>query len=182
MTEDSEELDNISVGEMGIVYDVMGEIEFLYDDLQEVMDDIEDREPATGNKILLKPEERSALLEFYTVGHARLEQVSANILAEELTDGEDRSTENCWDFFKNNITQSQREDMMFYAGAIDPGLKSEIEKVRKVRNQLVHNQDKRIYLENKTQTDIDRAFRCIENLNEVLKSYLSEENSSTSTS
>ena len=160
------------VGDSGadFSYSALSEIESLYDQLSDTFEEIQRREPATDNIVVLTPEERTELLEFYTVVHAHTEWVSACMLYESIADKENREPEPTLEFFREGLSQSKREELLFRAGLIDSGLKGEMAKIKSVRNQLVHEQQKRMYvnLDNKTDSDIDRAYHTVEELDERL--------------
>jgi hypothetical protein len=162
--------DDFFIGEGMIGYSALSEIESLYEQLSDSFEEVQDREPARDNIVVLKPEERTELLEFYAVVHAHIEWVSACLLYESIADKENRERKPTLDFFQDDLTQSKREELLFRAGLIDSGLKGEMAKVKSVRNQLVHEQQKRMFvnLDNKTKSDIDRAYDTVAELDEKL--------------
>jgi len=164
--------DDFFIGESGtsMACSALSEIESLYHQLSDSFDEIENREPARDNIVVLKPKERTELLEFYAVVHAHIERVSACMLYEDIADKENREAEPTLKFFQEDLTQAKREELLFRAGLIDSGLKGEISKVKSVRNKLVHEQQKRMFvnLDNKTKSDIDRAYDAVTKLNEGL--------------
>ncbi|MFC4989642.1 hypothetical protein [Saliphagus infecundisoli] len=158
--------EDIHLGDDGsIVYDGFGEIESLYDRLDSVITAIEDRN-TSGNDIILEPEERTCLLEFYVVGHAHLERLTAIILYETLG-GEERPPQNTIAFFRE-FSQARREDLLFHTGIIDSGLKGELSNIRQYRNDLVHAQHNRMYLPDgkPLRALVNRAIDTIQKLDE----------------
>lgn len=164
--------EDIFVGDSsaGIAYSALSEIESLYEQLSDSFEEIQNREPARDNIVVLKPEERTKLLEFYAVVHAHIERVSACLLYESIADKENREPEPTLGFFQEGLSQSKREELLFRAGLIDSGLKGEMAKIKTVRNQLVHEQQKRMYvnLDNKTKSDIERAYDTVKKLDDSL--------------
>lgn len=164
--------EDIFVGDSGagIAYSALSEIEPLYEELSDSFEEIQNREPARDNIVVLKPEERTKLFEFYAVVHAHIERLSACMLYEYIADKENRKPESTLGFFQDGLSQSKREELLFRAGLIDSGLKGEMGKIKTVRNQLVHEQQKRMYvnLDNKTKSDIDRAYNTVEKLDKSL--------------
>lgn len=156
--------------ESGFAYSALSEIEELYERLSRSFEDIEEREPARDNVVVLTPEERTQLLEFYAIAHAHIERLSACMLYEYIADKENREREPTLDSFQERLSQSQRAELLFRAGLIDSGLKGEMAKIKSVRNQLVHEQQKRMYvnLDNKTKSDVDRAYDTVAELDERL--------------
>lgn len=156
--------------ETATAYSALSEIESLYEQLINSFEGIQEREPARDNVIVLTPKERTELLEFYTVVHAHIERVSACMLYEALADKENRESRPTLEFFREGLSQSKREEILFRTGLIDSGLKGEMAKVKSVRNELVHEQQKRMFvdLDNKTESDIDRAYDTVTNLDEKL--------------
>lgn len=154
----------------GFAYSALSEIESLYKQLITAFEKIEQREPVRDNIVVLTSEERTKLLEFYTVAHAHIERVSACLLYEHIADKENRNPEATLDFFQQGFSQSKRAELLFRTGLIDSGLKGEMHKIKSVRNQLVHEQHKRMYvdLDNKTGSDIIRAYDTVEKLDEKL--------------
>lgn len=166
-----DEIDDFWVGESGSSsYDAIGEIDRIYNEFAEVMDDIESREPARDNITPLKPKERTLLLEFYSVIHAHLERQTAIILYEEIGGKTERDPWSTIKFFQQNFSQSKREDLLFHMELIDSGLKGELAKVRQARNELVHNQHKRMYIDgdNKSKSDIERARETVRKVESLL--------------
>lgn len=164
--------DDFFVGESGtgMSYSALSEIESLYEQLSNSFEEIQEREPARDNIVVLTPKERTRLLEFYTVVHAHIERISACTLYEIIADKENREPGPTLEFFQDGLSQQKREELMFRAGIIDSGLKGEMAKVKSVRNQLVHEQHKRMFvdLDNKTDSDIDRAYDTVAELDERL--------------
>jgi hypothetical protein len=164
--------DDFFVGGSGTAmsYSALSEIESLYERLSNSFEEIQEREPARDNIVVLTPDERTILLEFYTVVHAHIERISASMLYELIADKENRELSPTLEFFQEGLSQQKREELMFRAGLIDSGLKGEMAKVKLVRNQLVHEQHKRMFvdLDNKTDSDIDRAYDTVTELDEKL--------------
>jgi len=163
-----------------MAYSALSEIKTLYEQLSNSFNEIQNREPERDNIVVLTPQERTELLEFYTVVHTHIEWISTRMLYESLADKENREPEPTMDFFQEDLTQSKREELLFRTGLIDSGLKGEMAKVKSVRNKLVHQQQKRMFvnLDNKTKSDIDRAYDTVteldENLNELTNISLEE--------
>ena len=162
-------IDDIHIGgeETTTAYDGFGEITDLYQRLDEVVDDIEQRKSVNG-AIKLKPDERSHLLEFYVVGHAHLERISAIILYEAIGD-KDQKPWNTINFFRE-FSQQEREGLLYRLGVIDEGMKGEMKNIRSMRNDLVHNQVDRMHLpaDEHLGTKINRAFSKLQELDKRL--------------
>jgi len=167
-----EDLDDIHLSEDSeiIAYDSKSEIERIHQALSEALEEIAEREPEARGYTLLTEKERTLLLEFFTVATATIERDSTSLLTHELTQEELNHTKSAHDFFKDNFNQQQREGLLYYAGFVDSGLKGELAKVRKRRNELVHEQLARRYLEDvdEIMADVDRALRVIEKLEKQL--------------
>lgn len=80
-----------------------------------------------------------------------------------------RNPEKSFEFFQDDFSQYQRENLLFWSGIIDSGMKGEMKKIRDIRNELVHEQHKRMYidLDNKVQSDIGRAYDKIHELDNM---------------
>ncbi|WP_152424782.1 hypothetical protein [Natronococcus jeotgali] len=120
----------------------------------------------TTEHYLLKPNDANELLSFYITTAAAIESESALIInAYSFNFGLDR--EGSLDFLYN-LRQKDREDMIYYLGLIDSGLKGELAKVRKRRNEFAHSQDHRIIDDIETEkANIKRAYNAMEKLKEI---------------
>lgn len=105
----------------------------------------------------LTDKDANDLLSFYITTAAEIEQESALIInASVFNFGLKR--EGSLQFLKENFTQRDREDMLFYLGLIDDGLKGELARVRKRRNELAHtNQHNELEDVQRTKNSIKRA-------------------------
>lgn len=76
--------------------------------------------------------------------------------------------EGSYEFLSESFTQKNKEDMLFYLGIIDEGLKGEMSRVRKRRNELAHtDQHHEVENINNIKSDIKRAKKAREKLNAV---------------
>lgn len=105
----------------------------------------------------LTDEDANDLLSYYITTAAEIEQESALIINAAVFDfGMER--EGSLSFLNENFTQRDREDMLYYLGLIDDGLKGEIARVRKRRNELAHtNNHNEIEDIGRLQNSIKRA-------------------------
>lgn len=165
-----ESANDFFVGESGdaFSYDALSDIDVLHERLQDAFNDITDREPVAGSVVVLTSEERTKLLEFYTVAHSHLERICSMIMNNTIAD-DSRNPEKSFEFFQDDFSQYQRENLLFWSGIIDSGMKGEMKKIRDIRNELVHEQHKRMYidLDNKVQSDIGRAYDKIHELDNM---------------
>ena len=108
-------------------------------------------------KYRLTDEDANELLSFYITTAAEIEQESSLIINAAVFDfGLKR--EGSLQFLNENFTQRDREDMLYYLGIIDDGLKGELARVRKRRNELAHtNQHNEIEDVDRVQNSIKRA-------------------------
>lgn len=150
-----------------IAYDGLAEISALYEQLDAVIDSIEQRDPVNG-ALVLKPAERTRLLEFYVVGHAHLERLSAVLLYEAIGD-KSLPPWNTINFFRE-FSQANREELLYRTGVIDEGLKGELQNIRSSRNELVHRQHQRMHLsaDEHIGTMVDRAFSKIQEVDALV--------------
>lgn len=150
-----------------VAYDGLGEITALYNQLDTVIDTVEQRDPVNG-AIILKPNERTRLLEFYVIGHAHLERFSAVLLYEAIGD-KSLPPWNTINFFRE-FSQADRENLLYRTGVIDEGLKGEMKNIRDRRNELVHKQHKRMHLraDEHIGTMVDRAFSKIQEVDALV--------------
>lgn len=165
------EVDDIWIGEERFAYDSLKEIDRLYDKFSQKMEDIEERSSKNNPVVVLKPEERTKFLEYYTVVYSHIERLAAIALFETIVNKSSRDQENGLDFFRDEFTQSKREDMLYWAGLIDSGLKGEMARVRKKRNDLTHNQQKRMYIDfsDASSSDVKRARDTVYKLEDVVE-------------
>jgi len=105
----------------------------------------------------LTDEDANELLSFYITTAADVESMSALIINADVFDfGMKR--EGSLQFLNENFTQRDREDMLYYLGLIDDGLKGELARIRKRRNELAHtNQHNEIEDVGRVQNSIKRA-------------------------
>lgn len=162
------EVDDIWIGSGQIAYDALKEIDRLYDEFSELMEEIEERASQDDPIVVLKPKERTKSLEYYTVVYAHLERLAAIVLHEAIGD---KSFQNTLDFFRDKFTQSKREDLLFNTGLIDSGLKGEMARVRRERNSIAHSQSSRMYIDFSgwSRSDMKRARNTVDKLEEVLE-------------
>lgn len=86
----------------------------------------------------LSHEDAKDLLSFYITTSAMVEQESALIInAYAFNFG--MNQRGSLKFLQEELTQSTREDMLYYLGIIDSGLKGELARVRQRRNELAHS-------------------------------------------
>ena len=107
-------------------------------------------------------------MEFYVVGHAHLERISAIILYEAIGD-KSLKPWNTINFFRE-FSQQEREGLLYRIGVIDEGMKGEMKNIRSMRNDLVHNQVDRMRLpaDEHLGTKINRAFSKLQELDKRL--------------
>lgn len=134
--------------------------EYTEDDIVEVerLEDADNLgEIPTEEIYRLSDQDANELLSFYLTTAAEIEQESALIINAEIFDW-GMKREGSFDFIMGNFTQSDREDMLFYLGLIDEGLKGELARVRKRRNELAHtNQHDEIEDINRVKNSLKRA-------------------------
>lgn len=73
----------------------------------------------------------------------------------------------------NSLNAETQEDLLYYSGVIDSGLKGEIRRVHKTRNKLVHDLRQRHFLSgmNNLESRIDRTLSAINDLYEIARGY-----------
>ena len=108
-------------------------------------------------KYRLTDEDTNELLSFYITTAADIESESALIINAAVFDF-GMMREGSLQFLNENFTQRDREDMLYYLGLIDDGLKGELARVRRRRNELAHtNQHNDIEDIDRVQNSIKRA-------------------------
>ena len=114
-------------------------------------------EISTEEVYKLSDQDANELLSFYLTTAARIERESISIIdAEVFNWGMKR--EGSFEFVMGNFTQRDREDMLYYLDLIDEGLKGELARVRKRRNELAHtSQHNEIEDINRLKSSIRRA-------------------------
>lgn len=167
-----EDIDDITLPETAnqpIAYDANSESERIHKSLIDALETVEEREPESRGMTLLTEQERTLLLEFFTVSAANIERLSASILTHEIASEEFDHERGAHNYFWNELSQSDREGLLYYSGLIDSGLKGELARVRQRRNELVHEQISRRYVSdvNKLKADADRAMRSIQKLDSI---------------
>ena len=166
-----EDLDDTHLSEDSglIAYDSKSEIERIHTALSEALERVEERDPEARGLTLLTEKERTLLLEFFTVATATIERDSTSILTEQIAPDDNRG--DAHEFLQKNFNQKQREGLLYHTGIINTGLKGELAKIRQRRNELVHEQLARRYLDDidAVSADVDRALRAVEKLDEKLE-------------
>lgn len=129
----------------------------------ETLDNIREEE-----RYELTEKDANELLSFYISAAARIEAESTLIINACVFDyGMIRK--GSFEFIQEQLTQSNREDMLYYLGLIDEGLKGEMARVRQKRNELAHT-DRHNQIE-----DLHRIKNDIKRANEVVKKIVSIE-------
>lgn len=117
------------------------------DDIVEVEDMQSDDTLAditTVEKYELSDKAANELLRFYISISAEIEMESSLIINADVFNfglARGKGREGSLDFLKEDLTQSDRENMLYYLGIIDEGLKGELARVRRRRNELAHSSE-----------------------------------------
>ncbi len=104
---------------------------------------------------------------FYTLANEVIHGLSGELLNKEIV-REDRRSDSSLRM-TNSLPQETKEDLLFYSGIINNGLKGEMASVRKTRNKLVHELRDRHYLttiEN-VESRLERSLKVIDKLHEL---------------
>ncbi|AZQ16038.1 hypothetical protein DOS48_14265 (plasmid) [Halorubrum sp. PV6] len=107
------------------------------------------------------------MLSFYISIVAETETLSTLILSAEVFD-HGRKRKGSYEFLSESFTQKHKEDMLFYLGMIDEGLKGELSRLRKRRNELAHT-DRHQEFENINNiiSDVKRAKKAKNKLEDI---------------
>lgn len=140
----------------------------LVDDIFETIDKYEGEDKAE-KKIAL--DSSDDVLLFFTLSNEIIRSLSGEILNKKIVDESLRSESSLSSM--NNLDPKTQENLLYYSGAIDSGLKGEIVRVRKTRNKLVHDLRQRHLLSglNNLESRIDRTVSTINNLYEAARGY-----------
>lgn len=171
-TNDLDSIDDIFLPEndnQPIAYDATSESKRIHQTLCDELEEMESRSSADGDPILLTERQRTLLLEFFTVCSANIERLSATLLTTKLASDEHTQGHKAHEFFQNDINQAVREEILYFSGLIDEGIKGELARVRRRRNKLVHKQVYRRYISDVhgVKADVDRAIRSLEKLESI---------------
>ncbi|MCU4741146.1 hypothetical protein [Natronoglomus mannanivorans] len=134
----------------------------MHEEFGESVADVQDME-----RYMLTIDDSKELLSFYISTAAHIESESALIiLAHSFDFGINQR--GSLDFLRENLTQSDREDMLYCLGIIDPGLKGELARVRKRRNELAHSRDhQRIDDIDTEKNNVKRAYEALDKLKDI---------------
>ena len=151
------------------------------DELSQISGELDDVEPDKIEEIKNIAEEAEKtsrisgkVIEYFALVSALIERMSTLILVEELADDqyvESTSTER---MFQEDMSQELREDLLLRTGVIDDGLKGELSRVRKTRNNLFHEINHSILLNGfeNIESELDRT---IKTYNKLMEEYTGEE-------
>ncbi|GAB7013626.1 hypothetical protein [Halolamina salina] len=138
-------------------------------------DDIIEREKIGDNLDEIEKEElyklsdgdASELISFYITTSALIEQESILIINAYVFDFGSNGRGSI-EFLEQNLNQHDREAMLYHLGLIDSGLKGELSRVRRKRNDLAHSSDHGIIEDiSRLQNDIKRAKEAKDQLKEI---------------
>ena len=116
----------------------------------------------------LKLNLRQEMIVFYTLSSAVIEDLCIQLIIDELVPQERVS--NSIQTHIEHKRQSEREQILYNFGVIGEGIKGEIRGVMKLRNNLLHNPGRRVYLETveDIRTEISRSIRVLDRLHSML--------------
>lgn len=154
-------------------------------ELHEELDDIEDKtkeqlesvreefeveiSPDTiekANRMNVAHDLGDEIFSFFTLAAGLIEIISVSLLEEEFIEEEFRGSNNTEKLLQRSFNQRMREDFLHRSGVIDGDLKTEMSRIRKRRNELVHNVEER-FAYNSTdslRSEIDRVIGTVEDL------------------
>jgi len=108
------------------------------------------------------------LVQYFAIGSSIIEYYSSEILYMKLVD-EERESNSSVAFFRDQLQQWQREELLFRCGIIDSGLKGDLKRARSARNDLIHSLHEHRYVseEGTLLEDVDKTKSAVDGLSEI---------------
>lgn len=108
---------------------------------------------------------------FYTLANEVIQGLAGELINSELFDGERQSDSSLG--VARELPQEVKEDILFYSGLIDDGLKGEMVNIRRTRNKLIHDLRNRHYLDKieNVESRLSRAYKVINELHILVEGY-----------
>jgi len=109
------------------------------------------------------------VIEYFTLLSSLVEEITISILLEEIISEEYVESTSSKKLFQRNMTQESREELLLRTGTIDEGLKGELKRIRSTRNELLHNTNKSILLNDLENivSELDRASKTLTKLRKI---------------
>jgi len=109
------------------------------------------------------------VIEYFTLLSSLVEEITISILLEEIISEEYVEFTSSKKLFQRNMTQESREELLLRTGTIDEGLKGELKRIRSTRNELLHNTNKSILLNDLENivSELDRASKTLTKLRKI---------------
>lgn len=106
---------------------------------------------------------------FYTLANEVIQGLAGELINQELFDEERQSDSSLG--VARELPQEVKEDLLFYSGLVDNGLKGEMVNIRKIRNKLIHDLRNRHYLDEieNVESRLSRAFDVINELHTLVE-------------
>lgn len=121
------------------------EYDKLVEDIEEEDDiNITDEEEREGLKQYLYLQLQSDFFQYLILCSTYIEQLTKNLLEQELIEEEYRGTSRTNDLFSYGFGQRNRNDLLKRSGVIDEELHDVLEDVRSVRSKIIHEIEPRI--------------------------------------
>jgi len=116
----------------------------------------------------LLEETGNRLVQYFVIGSSIIEYFSSEILYMKLV-GEDRQSKSTYSFFRENLQQWEREELLFCCGIVDSGLKGDLNRARDARNELVHSLHEHRYVseDGTLLEDVEKTKSAVDGLSET---------------
>ncbi|MFC5277988.1 hypothetical protein ACFPM1_04300 [Halorubrum rubrum] len=116
------------------------------------------------------------MVSFVMFSQLLIEQFSIEILEEQIITEDFQGTNGTEDLLSRRLTQKEREELMMRTGIIDTGTKGNMEKIRRIRNNLAHSMNDSVVLNG--INDYEDNINLIMDITSELQEHRLSENSS----
>lgn len=135
----------------------------LFNDIMDVIEKFEGEEREEEKIAIMASDD---VMLFFTLANEMIRSLSGKVLNEEIVDESHRGESSLRSM--KELNPETQEDLLYYSGMIDSGLKGEIARIRKTRNKLVHDLRQRHFLRGLSNLE-SRIDRTITAINELYK-------------
>lgn len=146
-------------------------IHYFKQQILEAIDESDIRDSNGGREVdmrSMKLNLRQEMIVFYTSASAVIEDLSIQLIIDELVPRE-RESKTIRQYIARK-RQKERENLLYYFGVVGEGTKGEIREVVSLRNNLLHNPGRRTYLETieDIRAEINRTIRVLDRLHSMI--------------
>lgn len=146
------------------------EVKHLQEEAIEFIESLDEKDANDEGVFFLRPDGSITVFTTITMIAAVIEELSIINLTEEIADAEQGSKKSASEYFEEELSQYQRQKLLFHSGIIDLGTHGEMDIIRDQRNDIVHSSRDRKMIEDREalKNTINGGVRAVETLWERL--------------